>query len=115
MTVIFYLSALPGGSVPGRFGWLGHLLAYAVLAGLYFAALDPRRRDPRAAVLAVALASAYGITDEVHQLFTPGRSSDPVDWAVDTLGALVAVGLMVMIGRRNPGGPAGGSERPDRG
>ena len=100
MALIFFLSEMPGTAVPGRFGWLGHLFMYAVLATLYFAALDPRLRDPRSAALAVVLASAYGVTDEIHQLFTPGRSSDPADWAIDTLGALVAAGLIVMIGRR---------------
>lgn len=51
-------------------------------------------REPRiarsalvAVVLAVVLASAYGITDEIHQIFVPGRMCDPLDWAVDTAGA----------------------------
>jgi len=100
MALIFFFSELPGSAVPGRFGWLGHLLAYAVLGVLYLAALDPQLRAQKAAVLAVALASAYGIVDEVHQLFTPGRSSDPVDWVVDTVGALAGVALVVVIARR---------------
>lgn len=37
---------------------------------------------------AVAAASLYGVTDEIHQLFVPGRFCDPADWLVDTLGAL---------------------------
>ncbi len=37
--------------------------------------------------LACALASIYGITDEFHQIFTPGRSCDPADWLVDTIAA----------------------------
>jgi len=100
MVIIFRLSALPGTAVPGRFGWLGHLLGYAVLASLYLIALDPQVSSPRAAARAVVLASLYGITDEIHQLFVPGRSSDPVDWLVDTAGALMAVGLIAWIGRR---------------
>lgn len=36
---------------------------------------------------AVALASLYGVTDELHQLFVPGRMCDPADWLTDTLGA----------------------------
>jgi VanZ family protein len=39
-------------------------------------------------VLAVSL---FGLTDEWHQSFTPGRSVELVDWTADTLGALVAV------------------------
>jgi VanZ family protein len=49
--------------------------------------------------MAVALASAYGITDELHQLFVPGRVSDPVDWLVDTLGAIVGVYVATRIYR----------------
>jgi len=100
MTLIFFLSELPGSAVPGRFGWLGHLLAYAVLAVLYLAALDPQLHAQKAAVLAVALASAYGILDEIHQLYTPGRSSDPLDWVVDTVGALAGVAVVFLIARR---------------
>jgi hypothetical protein len=40
----------------------------------------------RAALLAVVLTAAYGSTDEWHQLFTPGRSSDVQDLAADTIG-----------------------------
>ena len=32
-------------------------------------------------------ASLYGISDEIHQIFVPGRTADPIDWLVDTCGA----------------------------
>lgn len=44
---------------------------------------------------AVALASAYGIADEFHQSFTPGRSVELADWLVDTAGAALAVAVYV--------------------
>jgi VanZ family protein len=100
MALVFRLSALPGSDVPGRFGPLGHFALYAVLGGLYFAALDPTTRSTRAATVAVALASAYGITDEYHQYFVPGRTNDPVDWLVDTAGAAAAVALIAWVARR---------------
>ena len=40
-----------------------------------------------APAVACGLASVYGITDEFHQIFTPGRSCDPMDWLVDTIAA----------------------------
>ena len=43
---------------------------------------------------ALALASLYGVSDEVHQRFVPGRSADVTDWLADTLGALVALLLV---------------------
>ncbi|MDP2300717.1 MAG: VanZ family protein [Coriobacteriia bacterium] len=99
MAVIFGLSSLPGSSVPGRYGSLGHLVVYAVLGALYYAALAGRLPVGRAALIAIALASAYGITDEFHQSFVPGRVPDPVDWLVDTTGAALAVAALVVIGR----------------
>lgn len=47
-----------------------------------------------AVVLAVACASLYGVTDELHQYFVPGRACDPADWLVDTCGA--ALGAMLL-------------------
>lgn len=46
---------------------------------------------PGRAWLAVAAVSLFGLTDEWHQSFTPGRSVEVVDWVADTLGAIVAV------------------------
>ena len=40
-------------------------------------------------LLPVIIVSLYGIVDEIHQSFTPGRSSSPFDWMADTLGAVI--------------------------
>lgn len=75
-----------------------HAAAYAALALLLARALwrtgVGARRWP---AIAVALASAYGVTDEVHQLFVPNRSADPRDWVADTLGAAVAAALAALV------------------
>ncbi len=34
--------------------------------------------------------SVYGISDEWHQSFVPGRDADAFDWAADTFGGLLA-------------------------
>ena len=34
-----------------------------------------------------AIAASYGVFDEVHQLFVPGRSGDLYDWFADVSGA----------------------------
>ncbi len=90
-TVIFALSSVPGSQVPGRFGSLAHFVEYAVLAILLLRALEPGRSTRSAVVMALVLASAYGVTDEFHQLFVPLRVADPMDWLVDTAGALLGV------------------------
>lgn len=101
MGLIFALSSLPGSSVPGRFGSLGHFVLYAVLGALYAVALPVTEPRWRALVLAVVLASAYGITDEFHQHFVPGRMPDVMDWAVDTAGAAAAVTTLHLVSRRH--------------
>jgi VanZ family protein len=74
-------------------GWqhrVAHLIGFSVLGLLARWTLDGA---PRAALLAVLLASAFGATDEYHQSFTPGRRAAVDDWLVDTASATVAVYL----------------------
>ena len=67
---------------------LAHLAAFGLLALLARWAFDGW---PRSAVLACALTSVFGASDELHQTLTPGRHPGLDDWAVDTLAAIVAV------------------------
>lgn len=73
---------------------VGHFCEYAVFGALLANALRGRLPLRGACVLAVVVASAYGVTDEFHQWFVPGRASDPADWAVDTVAA--AIGSIVV-------------------
>ena len=60
--------------------------------------------SPRLPLLAMALASLYGISDEFHQIFVPQRSCDPADWAVDTIAALIgALICYALVKRSNRG------------
>ncbi|WP_080801107.1 VanZ family protein [Arabiibacter massiliensis] len=72
---------------------IAHFCEYTVFGALLANAL--RRHMPlgRACLAAIACASLYGVTDEFHQLFVPGRMCDPADWLVDTLGASLGSGL----------------------
>lgn len=99
MAVIFGLSSLPGSAVPGKYGTLAHFAVYAVLGALLLIALPRADRPWVAIATAVAIASLYGITDEFHQSFVPGRVPDIADWAVDTAGALTAT-LLLEAARR---------------
>jgi len=93
---IFTVSARPGSTLPGGFSVQGHLGEYFVLGALLFWALSARRPEWDAVVLAVILASLYGVTDEVHQHFVAMRTPDVTDWGLDTLGAFL--GAMTAYG-----------------
>lgn len=66
---------------------VAHFFVYGLLATL-IVRLSPR---PAAAWWAWLAASLYGVSDEWHQSFTPGRSVELADLIADSLGALVAV------------------------
>jgi VanZ family protein len=95
---LFWFSLLPsvtfvstGGLRPGD---IEHLAAYLVYGFLWtgffrFFARITKRRVPGILLLVIPLliGSAVGATCETLQLFVPGRVADPIDWAIDTLGA----------------------------
>lgn len=63
-----------------------HFFVYGLLATLVV------RAGPRP-VWAVGITILYGLTDEWHQSFTPGRSVEWLDVMADALGAVVAVAV----------------------
>ncbi|HBG76096.1 VanZ family protein [Eubacteriales bacterium mix99] len=74
-----------------------HFLEFAVLGALFFAAFRPASRRPsprsglRTGLRAQAAGMAYAATDELHQLFVPGRSCQVRDMLIDSCGVLLAV------------------------
>ena len=99
--VIFYASTRPGSTIPGGFSVEGHLGEYFVFGVLLAAAFGDTRPTVRTVLIAIAVASLYGVTDELHQHFTPGRTPDPVDWALDTIGATAGAFAALMWARRH--------------
>jgi VanZ family protein len=112
MMLVFWLSAqssLP--SLTDRFGeiqsFAGHVIEYAVLALLLQWALDGSHPAPdhstvgHAGCWAFVIVVAYGITDELHQRFVPGRHMDPFDLLTDAGAAFTALWIAgVARGRR---------------
>ncbi|HEY6780627.1 MAG TPA: VanZ family protein [Thermoleophilaceae bacterium] len=95
MGVIFCFSAQPSlNSHLGLIDLVGrkliHFSEYALLCWLWWRVFVHRLPRGRAALVALALASAYAATDEFHQTFVEGRHGTPVDWAIDTAGAGLA-------------------------
>jgi VanZ family protein len=107
MGVIFFLSAqsklpdlTPG--LPGLEEIGGHLTAYGMLAALLWWALQGTGvRYP--ATWALVLAVLYGVTDEFHQSFVPGRDMSVSDLMVDLIGASAALLLVSLLNARRIG------------
>jgi VanZ family protein len=98
MALIFAASSIPNlQRLPGGMSdKSGHSIGYAMLAGLLLRAFaGGRLRGVTWArgFLAILLATLYGVTDEFHQLFVPGRSADRYDVLADCLGASLGVAL----------------------
>jgi VanZ family protein len=87
-------SHLAGPAVEGS-DKVVHFCVYGLLATLTLRALlfSGDRLARHAVWLSIALVSLYGISDEWHQSFTPGRSVEVADWIADTSGGLLAVAL----------------------
>jgi VanZ family protein len=67
-----------------------HFAAYAALAfslALWPKAETWRKHPVRTVLLIITIASVYGVIDELHQSYVPGRDSSVYDWIADTLGA----------------------------
>jgi VanZ family protein len=100
--LIFGLSAIPGDGYPehpGFLNYIAHFGEYLILAVPITLALHSQKRALwKSALIALLIASVYAVSDEFHQYFVPGRDCNPIDWAVDTLGALVgAIGTIFYL------------------
>ena len=97
MTLIFVVSAQPTlPAVEDRLLDLvikkgGHMAAYGILAWLIWRAVKPVSGKRWLAALVWLMAVLYAGSDELHQLFVPGRHGSLVDVMIDGLGALIAV------------------------
>jgi hypothetical protein len=114
MGVFYWLSSLPGTPLPddpalySLFYWMPpsvqnalHVPAYAALAWAWCWALVAWLRVPSArAISACAIASVYGVFDELHQSFVPGRYASLMDVTLDFAGAVLGIWLAAWIGSR---------------
>ena len=77
---------------------LAHFTEYAIFGWLIMRALrDARGWRLHHAVMAIALAATYAVSDELHQIFVPGRTAAFGDVLIDTLGAATAQ-VLIAIG-----------------
>lgn len=76
---------------------LAHILAFGILASLIWKAIQPRRWS---FIIAWGLATLYAVTDEWHQSLVPNRSESIQDVMLDSVGALLFLGIIYMRRKR---------------
>ncbi len=100
MAVIFILSSLQNVHIPQLSFQLGdkllHLTAYFVLGiALHFFFLGNflNLSDKKIILWILIVGAIYGVTDEVHQYYVPGRQLEFLDWVADILGIAISLSL----------------------
>lgn len=84
-----------------------HITEYAILGGLALRAIAPRQ--PRAfaekrwklAAAALVIAALYAASDEFHQSFVPSRGASVHDVLIDTCGACLGIGALLLWRKRH--------------
>lgn len=95
-SLIFYVSSIPNLRITQEsllqhiINNLGHFTEYCVLTLLVLSSQTKDKLTKVSIPNAFLFAFAYSISDELHQLFVPGRMTDIWDIAVDVLGIIIA-------------------------
>lgn len=73
-----------------------HFFAYFILGMLFYWALRGKKIRW---LYALFLSFLYAVSDEIHQLFIPGRSGEFRDVLIDSCGALVGIVFIICLSR----------------
>ncbi len=96
--IIFWLSSRTAVlEMPGHLDKILHFIEYFIFAFLLWRAIAREcfwSFKARTAIGVALIASAYGASDEFHQMFVPGRSASIRDWFADVAGIL---GMLTLV------------------
>ncbi len=103
-SLIFWLSSQSALPTPMLFlhqDKLHHFGAYFIMGILAWRCFNDYIKKPKIVMLiSLCFCSLYGLSDEWHQSFVPGREADVLDWIADTLGAAIALITIQLIKNR---------------
>jgi len=115
MGIIFFLSSwqnLHIHGLPENTDKVVHILIYIPLAFMLYISLNKSGCEKSLFVVAFIFAGIYGITDEFHQYFVPGRDASTGDVAADFFGAFLGstgakhfIKAKINFISRDPGNP----------
>jgi VanZ family protein len=103
MGIIFYVSSLKSHLLPNLTGGVDkaiHVIAYSLLAYMSYFSLRKSGAVRHAFLVSFIFTVIYGFTDELHQLFIPGRIASIGDLIADSFGALSGCLLAEAVNRR---------------
>ncbi len=102
--VIYYLSSRTWGGT-SLFPFADKVIHVCIYAGLGWLCAwslvgSSRLRLREILFFAMAITALYGISDEVHQWFVPGRECDVWDGISDVIGGALGAGMYLLAYRR---------------
>lgn len=77
-----------------------HFGVYMIFGVLVLNLLKCYFKDKLSIPLALAFSFLYAVSDEIHQIFVPGRAGRATDVLIDFSGALLGVILFIIISKR---------------
>ena len=108
LLLIFISSSIPGEEI-SNIGFdlndkLVHALVYLILFILFFYSLKNQTKSIKlrrnALVFAAVFSALYGVSDELHQLLVPNRSSEFADWIADVSGIAGGMAIIAFMNKR---------------
>ena len=89
IAIIFYFSSRGSDNIivaSAKPSFVYHFLEFLILSFLFFRAFRAYKTK-NAFLLSILFSTLYGLTDEIHQLFVPGRAFELKDILIDFLGS----------------------------
>ena len=76
---------------------LAHFIEYFILGVLVINFIT---RYDKKIIIAILLCIIYATSDEIHQIFVPGRSCQIIDIMIDSLGSIMGIYLYKLITKK---------------
>ncbi len=108
MMAIFFQSSLSHFSAPDlgfklqdKFAHIAEFIVFSFFLRRYFVFNKKIELQKKWYLLTLIIGSLYAISDEIHQSFVPGRTSDIYDVLADIIGVLFVINMYQFLNKKN--------------